>query len=191
VLLAPEFATVGYSAASLGSIVRMADGSFVIGWLSRGVTNSGGRSAATRAAPDLAFLALDSSYRVRGPVTWLSDTPDVAELGLHLAPYGPDRIFATWEVFDDLQCNGQTCDGAYRGTHARLLDAAGHFVSPDEIIGATPNELEDIRVFPNGDLGFAFVDVADRNRSERASREAGPPAPSVRKLKVARVAYCP
>jgi len=191
VLLGAEQSASGYTAGALGSIVAMSDGSFAVGWLSRGVTGTGSRAAAARAAPDIAFLTLDSSYRTKVAEKFLSDTPDVAELGLHLSPYGPNRIFATWEEFGDLRCNGQTCDGTFSGTHARLLDTSGVFVSPDEIISATPNELEDIRVFPNGDLGFAFVAVLDRDRSERTSRDAGPAAPAIRTLQVARVAYCP
>jgi hypothetical protein len=188
--LAPEIAATGYSAGSLGSIVKMGDGTFAVGWLSRGVKSSGGQQVAARPAPDLAFLTLDAGYHVTQPKTWLSDTSDTAELGLHLAPYGPDRLLATWEAFGDLRCNSQTCEGTFQGTHARLLDAAGHFLSPDEILDATPNELEDIRVFPNGDLGFAFVDVADRNRSAQPSGSASAPAPAVRTLNVARIAYC-
>jgi len=190
VLLGAEQSAPGYSSGSLGSIVQMGDGSFAVGWDSRGVTSGSGRPTAARNAPDLAFIALDRSYQIEGAEKWLSATPDIAELGLHLAPYGPDRMLATWEEFDNLQCNGQTCDGTFGGTHARLLDASGSFVSPDEIISATPNELEDIRVFPNGDLGFAFVNVADRDRTEEPSRDAGAATP-VRTLNVARVAYCP
>jgi hypothetical protein len=190
VQLAPELSAIGYSAGQLGSIVRMGDGTFVIAWSSRGLTNAGGRPNAAKTAPDLAFLTLDRDYRVVIDHTWLSDTPDMAELGVHLAPYGPDRLLLTWEAFSDLQCNGQTCDGTFRGTHARLLDATGHFLTPDEIIPATPNELEDIRVFPNGDLGFAFVDVADRTRSIGNTSDGGAPAPPVRTLNIARVSYC-
>lgn len=190
-LIAAEFSAAGYSAGSLGSIVQTGDGGFVVAWSSRGVKNAGGQVVADRTAPDIAFVAMDSSYRVTTAETWLSDTPDVAELGVHLAPYGAGRLLATWETFGDLRCNTQTCEGTFLGTHARLLDATGNFVSPDETIAATPNELEDIRVFPNGDLGFVFADVANRDRSMQPAADGGAPAPALRTLSVARVAYCP
>ena len=190
VLLAPEFSEAGYSAGSLGSIVKNADGTFAIAWSSRGVRSNGAQVTAARNAPDMAFIALDASYRMIGSVTWLTETTDVAELGVHLAPYGPDRLLATWETFGSLRCNAQTCEGRYLGTHARLMDHQGRFASPDETIAATPNELEDIRVFPGGDLGFAYVDTADRDRAAMPLPDGGAHAAPTRTLSVARVAYC-
>jgi hypothetical protein len=190
-LLASEFSATGYSAGTLGSLVATSDGGFAVAWSSRGVKNSGGQMVADRAAPDVAFLTLDSSYRVTRAQTWLTDTTDVAELGVHLAPYGPGRLLLTWEVFGSLRCNTQTCEGTFQGTHARLLDGSGHWLSADETIAATPNELEDLRPFPDGALGFVFVDVANRDRAAQVSGDGGAPAPALRTLNVARVAYCP
>jgi hypothetical protein len=190
-LIASEFSATGYSAGSLGSIVATGDGGFAIAWSSRGVKNSGGQVVAERSAPDIAFVTMDSSYRITHAQTWLSDTPDVAELGVHLAPYGAGRFLLTWEAFGNLRCNSQTCEGTFQGTHARLLDHTGLSLSADETIAATPNELEDIRLFPGGDLGFVFVDVANRDRAVQVSGDGGAPAPAVRTLNVARIAYCP
>jgi hypothetical protein len=190
-LLAAEFSVVGYSAGTLGSLVATNDGGFVVVWSSRGVKNSGGQTVADRSAPDIAFLAMDSGYRVTRSQIWLTETPDVAELGVHLAPYGPDRFLLTWEAFGNLRCGAQTCEGTFQGTHARLLDATGRPLSADETIAATPNELEDIRPYPDGDLGFAFVDVANRDRAAQVSGDGGAPAPPVRTLQLARIAYCP
>ena len=190
-LLAAEFSATGYSAGTLGSLVATSDGGFAVAWSSRGAKNSGGQTVADRSAPDIALLAMDSSYRVTHAQTWLTATPDVAELGVHLAPYGPGRLLLTWEAFGDLRCNTQTCEGTFQGTHARLIDATGRPSSADETIAATPNELEDIRLFPDGDLGFAFVDVANRDRVAQLSGDGGAPAPAVRTLSVARIDYCP
>jgi hypothetical protein len=72
------------------------------------------------------------------------------------------------------------------------MDAAGRFLTPDEIIAATPNDGEDIRIFTNGDLGFAFVDVMDRDRSGALPLGDGgiPAVLPARTLSVARLAYC-
>jgi hypothetical protein len=72
------------------------------------------------------------------------------------------------------------------------MDLDGRWVTPDEIISVTPNDDEDIRVFPNGDLGFAFVDFANRNRKVMSPLGDGgvPGIPPVRTLSVARLAYC-
>jgi hypothetical protein len=193
VLLGPELSAPGYSAGRLGSIVRISETTAIVGWLSRGI-KSGGRSGsdAAKPAPDIATVKLGNPMDTVGPLVWASETPNVAEWGLHLAPYGQARLLAVWQSFENLDCNGQTCFGIYTGTHARLMDLDGHFLTPDELITATPNDDEDMRVFPNGDVGFAYVDFADRNRIGTLPLGDGgvPAVPPMRTLSVARIAYC-
>ncbi len=193
--LAPELSADGYSAGQFGSVVKMNDGTYVVAWLSRGfVEPDGAPGRAAKRAPDIAFLRLDASYAALGPVTWLSDTDDIAEANLHVAPYGPDRLIMLWDAVDEVRCGPQTCLGHYAGTHARLMDARGNFVSDDALISAVPNTDQDLRVFANGDVGWAFVSEMPRSYAEPLfARDGGAidGAPSIRTLSVARLAYCP
>jgi hypothetical protein len=192
VLLGPELSAPGYSAGRLGSIARINETTAMVGWLSRGVKPNGGRQEALKTAHDIAVVKLGGPGSTVGPLVWVTNTPSIAEWGLHLAPYGRSRLLAVWQSFENLECNGQTCLGTYTGTHARLMDLDGNFVTPDELISATPNDDEDIRVFPNGDVGFAFVAFADRDRKGPLPLGDGgvPLVPPVRTLSVARLAYC-
>lgn len=193
--LAPELSADGYSAGQFGSVVKMNDGTYVVAWLSRGfVESDGAPGRAAKRAPDIALLRLDATYAVLGSVTWLSDTDDIAEANLHVAPYGQDRLIMIWDAVDELHCGPQTCLGHYAGTHARLMDGRGNFVSDDVLISAVPNTDQDLQIFANGDIGWAFVSEMPRSYAEPLfARDGGAidGAPSVRTLSVARLAYCP
>jgi hypothetical protein len=191
--LAPEASGIGYSAGRFGSVVKMGDGGYVIGWLSRGTTSAGGAPAAAKRAQDIALLRLGPDYTPLGPIRWLSETPDVAETNLHLARYGPDRLVIVWDSIEELDCTPLTCFGTYAGTHLRLMDPTGRFLTPDATIPAPPSSAEDIVVLPNGDLVWAFVEDAARNYADPLtlnSRQA-PDVPPRRTLSIAHLTYCP
>jgi hypothetical protein len=192
--LSPEMSTDGYSAGKFGSIVKMRDGTYVVGWLSRGVVDANASPVrATKRAPDVALLRLGADYASLGPLTWVTQTDNVAEANLHLAPYGADRLLVAWDSIESLKCGPQTCFGQYTGTHLRLLDLHGMFLSPDTLVPAVPNTDEDLRVLPNGDIAWAFVAEAERNYADPlvpADGGVDPGAPS-RTLSVARLAFCP
>lgn len=193
--LAPEMSTDGYSAGQFGSVVKMGDGTYVVGWLSRGVVNSGGPSpGAAKRAPDIAILHLGGDYAPLGSLTWVLETENVAEANLHLAPYGPDRLLVVWDAIESLRCGPQTCFGEYTGTHARLIDVHGRFLSPDARVRAVPNTDDDLQVFPNGDIGWAFVAEDARSYADPLVTGDGGTVqtlPLSRTLSVARVAFCP
>lgn len=191
-LLAPEASGIGYSAGRFGSVVKMADGGYVVGWLSRGVAPGGAANAAKR-AQDIALLRLGPDYSSRGPLTWVTETADVAETNLHLAPYGGDRLAVAWDTIEDLDCSELTCFGTYTGTHLRLMDASGRFTTPDVTIPAPPNSAEDIVVLPSGDLAWAFVEEDDRNYEGPLPLNArrAPAVPAKQTIAVARLARCP
>lgn len=187
-LLSAEFSvSPGYSAAQFGSVVRMGDGSYVVGWLSRGL------GATLRPATDIAFMRLSRDYTPLTPPTWLQETPVTVETNLHLAAYGPDRLLVAWDSMDGNICDDHTCFGTYTGTHLRLIDMAGNFLTPDEVTSAAPNSEDDITPFPNGDLGWAYVPEEARNYDGPLlyDNTGAPLVRSKRQLRVARLRYCP
>lgn len=192
VQLAPEQTDIGYCAGQFGTVVKMGDGSYVVAWLSRGaIPNDGGQPVAEKQATDIALIHLGADY-TPGPIIWVVETPSVAELNLHLAPYGSDRLFITWDSVENLVCAPTTCFGTYAGTHARLIDADGRFVTADAVISAPPNSGADIAVLPNGDLAWAFVPEDSRNYANPLP-SGGPNSPALpekTELAVARLAYC-
>jgi hypothetical protein len=192
--LAPEMSTVGYTAGQFGSVVKMGDGTYVVGWLSRGVTGPANRPEAAKRAPDIALLRLGADYAPLGPLTWLFETEDVAEANLHLAPYGQNKLLVVWDAIESLRCGPQTCLGDYAGTHARLVDVHGNFLSADALIPAVPNTNEDLEIFPDGDIGWAFVAEGSRSYADPVLTGDGgstPALPASRTLSVARLTYCP
>jgi len=190
--LAPEASGIGYSAGRFGSVVKVRDGGYVVSWLSRGTVSTGGSTSAAKRAQDIALIRLGPDYSSLGPLTWVTETPDVAETNLHLARYGQDRLFVAWDSIEDLRCTELTCFGTYTGTHMRLMDATGRFLTSDETIPVPPNSAEDILVLPNGDLAWAFVEEDARNYAVPLT-ENGSGAPNVsskRTLSIAHLRYC-
>src|SRR6266536_2271225 len=101
-------------------------------------------------------------------------------------PYVPRQSPASH--IENPMCDAGLCLGTYGGTHFRLADNQGNFLGPGEIIAAPPNSADDIAVFPNGDLGWAFV-AEDRSYSSPLTTLSGVPAvPAVRQVSVARLA---
>lgn len=185
--LSRETVEQGYSAAQFGSVVRMGDGRTLVGWLSRGFGSE------LKRAPDMAILQLDSDYTPQTGRTWLAETPTIAETNLHLAPYGPDRLLVVWDSIETTRCDEHTCFGTYTGTHLRLIDPDGNFLTEDEVLPVPPNSEDDIAVFPNGDLGWAFVPEETRSYAMplTTDRFGVPRVPAKRQLRVARLRYCP
>lgn len=193
--LAPEKVAAGYVAGRFGSMVRMRDGRYVIAWLSRGVPDEMAKARrpnqAAKQAHDIASIQLGADRAPLGARTWLTETPEIAETNLHIAPYGPDRLLVVWDNVEALSCTEWTCWGTYSGTSARLADLNGKFLTPDVRIAAPPNSEQDIVVFPNGDLGWAFVPDDARNYAEPLPNNRGiPTVPVKRQLSFARLRYC-
>jgi hypothetical protein len=189
--LAPEYTNLGYSAGKFGSVIKLGDGTYFIGWLSRGVDiDRMGNVSAGMGPHDIAFTHLSKDRVPVGKNAWLMRTSDVDEQNLHFASYGPDRILVIWDSIEKAQCMNGTCQGPYGGTHVRLIDSAGNFLTPEETIEAPPNSSDDIVAFPNGDLGWAFA-AEQRDYTTPLDIVAGVPnVPPVRQINVARFTYC-
>lgn len=193
--LAPERVATGYTAGRFGSVVRMSNGAYLVGWLSRGVPDEIASARrpdqASKPASDIALIQLGADYSTLEPRRWLTETPLVAETNLHIAPYGPRQLLVVWDNVEALSCTEWTCWGTYTGTSARLIDMSGHFLSPDVRIDAPPNTEQDLVVFPNGDLGWAFVPDDARNYAAPLPNNRGiPSVPAKQQLSIARLRYC-
>jgi hypothetical protein len=187
--LAPEIGHSGYSGGQFGSIVKLRDGSYVVGWLSRGVTAPASNEPA-RAAADIAFLRLGDDHAPIGAPRSLRETPDIAEANLHLAVYGAG-VLVVWDRVEELRCGEWTCWGRYTGTRARHVTPDGSPLSDEVSIAAAPNTEDDIAVFPNGDLAWAYVEEDARNYDRPLALEAGRPSvPAKRSLSIARLRAC-
>lgn len=201
-LLAAEFATQGFCSGQFGSIVKnVNDGSYSVVWLSRGgVTGPADAPQPAKSANDIALLHLAAApdYTPAASVTWVTNTPTINEMNLHMAAYGPDRLLVAWDNVENINCSGdpitETCFGDYTGTHFRLMDTQGNFLTPDEVLPAPPNSRDDMVIFPNGDVGWAFVPDSGRNYSDvlpTNPQTKVPLVPAIRKISIARLLYCP
>ncbi len=201
-LLATEFATSGFCSGQFGLIVKSTnDGSYTVAWLSRGgVAGAAGALQPAKSANDIALLRLSPAPDYSpSSVTWVNPTPTINEMNLHIAAYGPDRLVVAWDSVENIICdlhqdpNTETCFGNYTGTHFRLMDTQGHFLTPDEVLTAPPNSRDDMVIFPNGDVGWAFVPDPARNYADILPVDAQkvPLVDAKRQIAIARLIYCP
>ena len=201
VSIATDFAIQGFCSAQFGSVVKLGDGSYLLVWLSRGGANADG-SFPLRPANDIALvhLAAAPSYATVGAITWLTNSDTINETNLHFAAYGPDRFLISWDSVENLNCKAKpyqvTCYGDYTGTHFRLIDGQGRYLTPDETMPAPPNSRDDFVVFPNKDVGWVFVPNSDRSYSGDLplglqNFPKVPLVPKKRQISVARLLYCP
>ncbi len=191
--LAAEYTESGYIGAAFGSLVKVpADGSYAIGWLSRGLSTDGGRASPAKAALDIALLRLGADYAPIGNKRWLTQTNDVAEVNLHVTAYGRDRLLVVWDAIERPRCEPATCFGPYSGTIARIVDLDGNPLGADARLTAPPNSGDDLATFPNGDVGWAYVPDEARSYETRLmeDRNGRIPLPSKRRLAVARMRLC-
>jgi hypothetical protein len=183
VLLSAEAAGPNWCSAQLGSVIGFPDGTFAIGFLSRDVGAS--PDVPTRPTPDIALLRLDTDRALIAPKRWLVETSAIAETNLHFAPYGAARILMIWDSIENPTCNAQVCFGTYGGTYARLIDRDGNELTSDTLIRAVPNSGDDLSVYPNGDVAWAYV--AD---SARDYQPLSAPRSTKRRISIARLRYC-
>ncbi|MFC1405525.1 MULTISPECIES: hypothetical protein [Streptacidiphilus] len=76
----------------------------------------------------------------------LTGDQSVQNINVHIAPYGRNAMLASWDSYR----NGQ-----YTGTHLRLIDLQGRFLTADLVL--TIHVSGNIVVLRNGDLAWAFV----------------------------------
>jgi len=189
-----EFAVANACTAQFGTVIKLADASYVAIWLSRGGSNSEGTLPA-KPANDIALIHLNPApdYTPSAVIS-VTNTPSVHEVNLHAAAYGPERILVSWDSIENFKCSNDyniTCLGQYTGTHFQLIDNQGNAVGPDETLPAPPNERDDMVAFPNGDVGWAFVPDPGRQYSMTYAPGVVSQLAAIRQIGVARMLYCP
>lgn len=172
----------GYSGAKFGSLLKISDG-YLVFWLSLGATNS-------RQGHDIRMAKLNTQFKlIKGPM-WLTQTPGVEEWNVHVAPYG-DRFLLLYNQIDisgSPTANRAVYLGEFKGTHLRLISADGDFLSEDEVIQGVPlTENDSPVVFPNGDVGWVFVNP----KPDYARTLAESAGSTFQRLSIAKVRFCP
>ena len=117
----------------------------------------------------------------RGPGTQSGDAALVAavdNVDPRIAPYGPNDFLVSWESVARASCTAGTCTGTFTGTHLRVVDASGRFVTPDLVVPA--HIAGDIAVLPDGGLVWAAAAA-----TPSCAAALGGAGPSTRQLTVA------
>jgi hypothetical protein len=180
----------GTYAGRTGELVKSASGRYVTAYASRG-------AAAAKKNPDdasgrgwtvtpkwkthqvtVAFLKNRST--VSGKPLHLSSAPGTEHVNVHIAPYGKNKLLLSWESLKNAKCADGTCTGTFAGTHLRLIDWRGKFLTADKVVRA--RIAGDIAVLPDGDLTWAYAQATPDYRSPLSGR-----SPTTTKLSVARL----
>jgi hypothetical protein len=188
--LSSEVGLPGYSGGELGGIVKLADGSYMVAWASRGYHDD--TAEAFGESRDVALLRLSGDGAPEGDVVWRTETPDKDEWNVHLAPYGDDRLLLIWNSLVVDTCatgtseDTKACLGEFDGTWFQLLSLDGAPLTDPENIAAPPAFRDDLVVYPNGDLAWGFVNAVPWTESRVDSVDI----PEETTLRIARFAYC-
>ncbi|WP_152627528.1 hypothetical protein [Streptacidiphilus melanogenes] len=90
------------------------------------------------------FFVNPAAHSARSVV--LTSTPGTQNVNVHVAPYGRTALLVSWESVKH---------GTFTGTHFRLVDLSGRFLTPDLVLDVHISGT--ITVLANGDLVWAFV----------------------------------
>jgi hypothetical protein len=94
----------------------------------------------------------DASTPEGSPVYLTSDTQN-DHVDTRIAPYGAHSFLVSWETVTNPSCNAGTCTGSFAGTHVRVIDRSGRFLTPDLTV-ATPM-AGDVALLPDGSIAWA------------------------------------
>ena len=152
---------------STGDIVKSGSGTYAVAFASRGAASAGKNPQDTSGrgwtvvprwnTHHVAVAFLSNGSTPSGNPAYLTSDPSTDNVNVHLAPYGPHRLLVSWESIAGASCANGTCTGRFTGTHLRLIDYNGHFLTPDTVVPA--HISGDIAALPNGDLAWAFVNA--------------------------------
>ena len=177
--IAAEEASAGWIGAKFGGIVKLPDSRYLTAWSSLWEVSGN--------AFDLSLSFLDADRNPTGERRMLTDTPNISEENLHLAPYGDNRILVAYSVYENAVCD-TTCIGDDAGMRFRLMDLDGNWIGDPETLAVRPPDEDEMTVFPNGDIVFVFVDHGIAYGRRNAPELLNPP--NINELKIARIRYC-
>jgi hypothetical protein len=217
--LAPETTLTGYAGGNLGSTIRLGDGYLVgwasRGIDFQNMTGPGyslHEPVLVRLSSDLSHMSARTwPFHIGALVK--DDAPKVDAVNVHIGAYGDDAALVVWETIENPMFRGNVgySTGSYGGTHFRLVDmhpitatsdsgapiviadggtpvsASDEEVWPSE--GIAPNGPDDIVRFPNGDLGWAFVNQV-RDFQNVLAASSIPSVTPTATIKVVKFAYC-
>ncbi|RAG87242.1 hypothetical protein DN069_01490 [Streptacidiphilus pinicola] len=140
----------GSALTSGDDMVRTGNGSWVTALSSRGPVSRRKNILTWDITPrwrthQTVLFFVDTGSRTARSVV-LTSTAGTENVNVHLAPYGRTGLLVSWESLRD---------GVFTGTHFRLVDLGGRFLTPDLVL--TVHLSSPIAVLANGDLVWAFV----------------------------------
>jgi hypothetical protein len=93
----------------------------------------------------------------------LTNAPGTEHINVRIAPYGKNKLLMSWESLANPKCADGTCTGTFTGTHLRLIDWNGKFLTPNLVVRA--RIAGDIGVVPGGGLVWAYVSATPDYRT--------------------------
>ncbi|MEZ0094501.1 hypothetical protein [Streptacidiphilus sp. EB129] len=141
----------GSSKSSSVDQMKTANGNQVVALSARGPVTYKKNSLTWSVSPrwrtnQVVVVFLSGSHWRNAQSVFLTSDQSTQNLNVHIAPYGQSAMLVTWDAYR----NGQ-----YTGTHFRLIDSQGRFLTADLVL--TIHVSGTIAVLGNGDLVWAFV----------------------------------
>jgi hypothetical protein len=178
----------GYCGAVLGGLVRSPNGRYAAGYASRGdasavknAADSSGRGWSVTSkwnTHQVAVVFMSDASTPSGSPVYLTSDASADHVNVRIAPYGSSDFLVSWETVNNASCSAGTCTGTFTGTHLRVVDASGRFVTADLVV---PEHIGgDIAVLPNGSLMWAAASATPSYSSAQSGS-----GPSVSSLTVA------
>lgn len=178
----------GYCGGNFGGFVKNRAGRYAVAFSSRGAASAkpsgDGRGWTVKAkypTHQVAVAFLKSKSAKGGAPVYLTANRKVDHVNVRIAPYGNNRFLVSWQSVANAVCKAGTCTGRFTGTHLRLINAKGKWVSRDVVVGK--HIAGDIAVLSNGDLVWASAAAAPNY-----SRALGG-SPTTRTLNVHRLRF--
>ncbi|MFG2934681.1 hypothetical protein [Streptomyces sp. NPDC048282] len=150
-----------------GDLVKSSTGRYATAFASRGAASakknpddSSGRGwtvTPKTATHQVAVAFLKNRNSGPGKAIYLTSAKTVENVNVHLAPYGKDKLLLSWESLKNAKCSAGTCTGTFTGTHLRLIDWSGDFVSAGKVVSA--RITGDLAVLKDGSLTWAYAPV--------------------------------
>ncbi|MEY9962461.1 hypothetical protein ABIA33_000487 [Streptacidiphilus sp. MAP12-16] len=141
----------GSSKSSNVDQMRTANGNQVVALSARGPVTYKKNNLTWSVSPrwktnQVVIVFLSGSHWKKANSVFMTSDQSTQHLNVHIAPYGQSAMLVTWDSYR----NGQ-----YTGTHFRLIDSQGRFLTADLVL--TIHVSGNIVVLGNGDLAWAFV----------------------------------